>query len=205
MYLRSFFRELADLRQYVIDVHDKSLAMVYKSVLSFVLDCNYSSVRSAPIVVSMITGGASTKDIALRLGITESTVRDKVGSVSRELYELFGKDFFEKFKSGNADEVTICENRLYTAVNSCRSSSYYVLDELKLHTNYAPKQSYEGILYEDCKSEIAFLLKYNKPSLVDDLNKLSKQKLNYLISLLDGKGEEEDRYALFLALNRGCK
>lgn len=203
-YLRSFFRELSDLREYVIEVHDRSLATVYKNVHSFVVECKYSSVKSAPVIVSLLDGGATTKEISVNLGITESTVRDKIGSISKELYGLFGLDFFKKFKSGNADEVQVCEERLYTAINSCRSSSYYVLDEIKILTGYNPKKTYGGIAFEDCSDEMSFLLKHNKANLVDETKNLSKERINFIISLLDGKGYEEDRYSLFRTLNRGC-
>lgn len=200
-YTKSFFRELSDLRDYVVEVHDKDLALLYKTVHRFVLDCKYSSIKSAQDIVGMLDKGTPTKLMAANLGITASTVRDKVKSTSEELYNLFGRDFFVLFKSGSADDINTCKERLFTAVNVCRSSSYYVLDELKMSLGYNPNLSYNGVDYADCKKELSFLLKYNKANLTEELEKLSKSKLKYLISLLDGKGEDTDRYSLFQALN----
>lgn len=196
-YTKSFFREMADLKLYAYETRNKSVARLYKELHTFVLDGDYSSVKSAPKLVKLIDMGASEQVKASALAITGDTVRNKTRTISMELFELFGRDFFEKARSGDISQEEECKHILFAAVRSCRSSSDYVLDEVKMQTNYSPRDNMPEFPLDDCKEELSFLLDYSRPALSIRLSSLDKGKLNYLMSLLDGKGDKIAQYEVF--------
>lgn len=203
-YRKSFFRELSDLREYALELRDKEVARIYKEVHTFVLTGEYSSIKNAKKLVKLIDIGASEQVKAANLGISGDTVRVKTRDLSLRLYDLFGNDFFEMAKSGDIDKIRECKKRMYVALHNSRDSSDYILDEVKMQTGYSDRVvSVSSFDLDGCKSEISFLLRFSKLELLKELDDLNKSKLNYIASLLDGKGDRDERYKVMSILDSG--
>lgn len=196
-YTKSFFREMSDLKEYAYETRNKEVAKMYKELHTFVLDGSYSSVKSAPKLVKLIDMGLSEQAKAKAMSITGDTVRNKTRTISMELFSLFGRDFFSKLKSGDVVQEEECRRIIFSVMRSCRSSSDYVLDEVKIQTGYSPRNFNPDFTVDDCKRELAFLGEYSRTTMLGKMQDLSISKLNYLMCLLDGKGDRNEQYEVF--------
>lgn len=193
---KSFFKEMRNLKKEIQDAKDREVAVVYLNLEKYVLSCKYSRYKYANVLVKMLLDGRNEEDIAKTLGISESTIRyHESTSLSKKLYEIFGKDFFRLMKdySGNKREI---DRRLFLAIRSDSSRYDYcmsdIISEVKTRLVEEPLEDYD---IRDCAKELSFISKYSISNMKRDLANLDLSKLEYLMKVLDGeKGSVDERF-----------
>ncbi len=186
---------------------NRELAILYIEIERYIKDCSYSSYKYASTIVRMLLEGRKSEDIAESLGIAESTVRyHETTSLSKKLYEIFGKDFFRLIfdYEDNKREVN---KRVFLALRSNSDRYSYcmsdVIKEVRIATNstIAEKTDYFNIL--ECTRELAFLSKYSLSNMEKELKELDVFKLEYLMKILDGeRGTVDERFNFVSRIER---
>lgn len=193
---KNFLRQIREMKSIAYQNRDKDFGKFLLELQSYVLAGEYSSYKKVRQLTSWVIEGYSDSYIADALQIKESTVRVTCRSVSNELYRLFGNDFFElavDFKS-NRDELY---RRLNLVEISRNSASTYVLRDV-LEIVGEPNEFYnKNTKMYECTDEVTFLKKYNLQRIKKDLDKLDRNKLIFLINVLNGiSGTMEERLYL---------
>lgn len=193
---KSFFKEMRNLKKEIQDAKDQEVAIVYLELERYVLSCKYSKYKYASVLVKMLLEGRSEEDIANALGISESTIRyHESTSLSKKLYEIFGKDFFRLMKDyrGNRREL---DRRLFLALRSNTSRyDYCMSDVISEVKNRLDNSSLIDYNIKDCANELAFISKYSLSNMKKELSNLDIGKLEYLMKVLDGeKGSVDERF-----------
>lgn len=128
------------------------------------------------------------------MGLSEAAIRVKRRDLSNELYQLFGKDVFDRLRSG--DRSVLKEIR----------TKIKILQVDKLSTDYIPMEFIEYIRshsdvsdatysVKECKGEIAFLVRHSINMFEKEVSSLDLNKLMFLLRLLDRKsGMADDAY-----------
>lgn len=187
------------LKKEIQEKKDREAGIVYVNLEKYVLGCKYSKYKYASVLVRMLLEGRSEQDISNTLGISESTIRyHESTSLSKKLYEIFGKDFFrlmENYKENKRD----IDRRLFLALRSDTSRYDYcmsdVISEVKKRTIELKADLVEDFDIRDCAEELAFISKYSLSNMKKDLSNLDLYKLEYLMKVLDGeKGSVDERF-----------
>ena len=193
---KSFFKEMRNLKKEIQDAEDREVAVVYLELERYVLSCKYSKYKYASVLVKMLLEGRSEEDVANTLGISESTIRyHESTSLSKKLYEIFGKDFFRLMKDYRENKREL-DRRLFLAFRSDTSRYDYcmsdVISEIK---NRLDSNSIMDYNIKDCANELAFISKYSLSNMKKELSGLDIGKLEYLMKVLDGeKGSVDERF-----------
>ena len=193
---KSFFKEMRCLKKEIQDAKDREVALVYLNLERYVLSCKYSKYKYANVLVKMLLEGRNEDDIANVLGISESTIRyHESTSLSKKLYEIFGKDFFRLMKDYKENKKEI-DRRLFLAIRSDTSRyDYCMTDVISEVKNRLDDVSFEDYNIRDCAEELAFISKYSLSNMKRDLASLNISKIEYLMKVLDGeKGSVDERF-----------
>lgn len=208
MYNRNFLQKFMELKEDIYERRAKEEADCWLDINVLIRSGQYQSYKKGSDLVNLSLDGYSTESIANKLGINEGTVRVHKRNVSNELYMIFGKEFFDLFSSYNKNKEQIDVTVKFA--KSRLSGSNYLVDLLPLevisqvrqHTNGAEDVEFD--LYE-CKSEANFLIKFCKTSLANDIQELNKDKLAYLLKVMESKDITADQRVLFSHLKEGTK
>lgn len=201
-YRKSFFNEMVAIRKDLNRDSNPVKAMAYNNLQEYVIGCTYTTYKHAKRVVSMALTGISYAEIAKRIGVSESTIRQHlIVTLSGKLYDVFGSDFFRLFREFDSNESTILK-RVYLAtredINRYEVCPEELLNYVADNNDYLANSTYS---LEECRAELAVVIKYSKLSLRKDLEKLDPNKLNYVLRVLDGlSGSAEDRYNFIMKL-----
>lgn len=187
------------LKKEIQEKKDREMGIVYVNLEKYVLGCKYSKYKYASVLVRMLLEGRSEQDISNTLGISESTIRyHESTSLSKKLYEIFGKDFFSLMKDYKENKRDI-DRRLFLALRSDTSRYDYcmsdVISEVKKRIVEIKDNLVEDFDIRDCADELAFISKYSLSNMRKDLSNLDLHKLEYLMQILDGeKGSVDERF-----------
>lgn len=187
------------LKKEIQEKKDREMGIVYVNLEKYVLGCKYSKYKYASVLVRMLLEGRSEQDISNTLGISESTIRyHESTSLSKKLYEIFGKDFFSLMKDYKENKRDI-DRRLFLALRSDTSRYDYcmsdVISEVKKRIVEIKDDLVEDFDIRDCADELAFISKYSLSNMRKDLSNLDLHKLEYLMQILDGeKGSVDERF-----------
>lgn len=187
------------LKKEIQEKKDREMGIVYVNLEKYVLGCKYSKYKYASVLVRMLLEGRSEQDISNTLGISESTIRyHESTSLSKKLYEIFGKDFFSLMKDYKENKRDI-DRRLFLALRSDTSRYDYcmsdVISEVKKRIVEIKDDLAEDFDIRDCADELAFISKYSLSNMRKDLSNLDLHKLEYLMQILDGeKGSVDERF-----------
>lgn len=187
------------LKKEIQEKKDREMGIVYVNLEKYVLGCKYSKYKYASVLVRMLLEGRSEQDISNTLGISESTIRyHESTSLSKKLYEIFGKDFFSLMKDYKENKRDI-DRRLFLALRSDTSRYDYcmsdVISEVKKRIVEIKDDLVEDFDIRDCADELAFISKYSLSNMRKDLSNLDLHKLEYLMKILDGeKGSVDERF-----------
>lgn len=187
------------LKKEIQEKKDREMGIVYVNLEKYVLGCKYSKYKYASVLVRMLLEGRSEQDISNTLGISESTIRyHESTSLSKKLYEIFGKDFFSLMKDYKENKRDI-DRRLFLALRSDTSRYDYcmsdVISEVKKRIVEIKDNLVEDFDIRDCADELAFISKYSLSNMRKDLSNLDLHKLEYLMRVLDGeKGSVDERF-----------
>lgn len=155
----------------------------------------FSRYRKSKTVVENYTLGV--KDLSTLLRVSEKTAKEARLLVSKELFQIFGEDFFTVLSEKSENSRKEIQNRLNFVESSYGIENIRTDVVLKVKTQGKEKGTKERIRVEDCAREILFLKRNTVHSLHDELNDLDLVKLNYLLEMLEGTaGEHKDKLAL---------
>ena len=203
MYKISFYRAMKLAKEDIASKKDKPAGELWLRVKDFMVAGNFSKYKKAGQLSKSILEGYSDSYTARVLGVEESTVRVHINNLSKELYNLFGNDFFDLLKDYSTNKKEI-ERRL-TGVETVQLSSRDVLpEELLILITKSPRfgTSLEknDIDLSSCHAEISFLMRHSNSKLKSELSTLSIEKLNYLLDLIDLKVDATARGELLALL-----
>lgn len=196
---KNFFSELFDLRDRAYEKKDKRLGRVYRDIIQYILSGNYSSSKHAVDIPKLMRDGYTSKQISEMSGLSWSTVRNTIKALSDSLYSIFGSDLFSLLKSEREPVIEGCEKFVNSIVSSNVDSKSMVVSEILLGVRYEANRKELSKVFDlhECSEEISLLQEFSKVKLLDRLNILDKDKLLYLIGLLDNSiGVTEDRVQL---------
>lgn len=142
---------------------------------------------------------ANVREGAEALDISSNSFNQRRGRYSRELYKIFGDDFFALVY--DADGAEKIKDRLVNAGDT-RSSREVVLPEVL--SQVRGKFLERGYFLSDCQEEIKFLTRFSKKELEDHREKIDPRKLTYLIALMDKNVKDlSERSALYDLVESG--
>ena len=181
--MRSFFYSLDKTIEDAKVKGNTELCEFCNDVRSFVLEGTFTGYKKVKTLLDY--WGEPDNYVAKMTGMKEGTVRQARRSLSNELYELFGYDFFEVIFSGSETAISEGRNRLYIAKMGFSADSF-------LYREFINDIISKGELRNDidistCMLEIQFLVKYSKQSINRELEFLDVNKLVYLIRMLNNE------------------
>lgn len=197
-YKRGFYRSMIIAKQKIAEKKDRRAGEVWLEVKDILEMGYFSSYKKAGQLSSLILNGYSDEYISKHFGIEEPTVRVTKRKLSIELYKLFGEDFFDLLLNYNENSREISK-RMYIAKNLNKSAVDLIPEEVLTLVNGSllgkePKATFD---MKDCSKELSFLLSHSKLKLREEVQRLDKEKLSYLLNMLDGKnGTSSDRFDL---------
>lgn len=199
----SFFSALTSAKQRAKAEDDSKRLLFLQGVDDWLKNASFSRYKKAPIILNNYE--ASVAELAGLLGIRERSAKEARLDLSKELYSLLGRDFFDLVSSGSPLDFTEAEKRMSLVGVGVKAESLVRMDALRRIQEEVPDIQYDDSLVnlEDCQEEIKFLLENSTSALERRLGSLSPTKLGFLLSLLDGKvGSYQDRIA-FVSRLRG--
>lgn len=197
--MRSFFYNLDKTMSDAKDNGDKNLYRLCCDVKSFVCEGTFTNYKKAKTL--MRYWGDSNSYVSKMTGLKESSIKATRRDLSVQLYELFGYDFFTVISKGNIEAVKEGLYRLSLASKSV-SADKYLYRELIDSIVYGSELD-SDIDFNSCAFEIQFLVKHSKKSIEEEMSMLDKNKLAYLIRMLDNEeGKFSDIHELIRKFER---
>lgn len=198
IYMRSFFTAMSMIKAEIRKRRDKEVGLIYKEIETFVESGVYTSYKGIATMTQVYFNGGKDKDVALALGISEPTVRVHKRNISNQLYALFGTDFFSLFDDVTNNEEEIHRRLQMASVKTISPSEIFPIEILTSIDSLSSKQV-RNLDYsiDSCDKEIRFINLYNRKAIQRELEDLDKNKLRYILEVLDGRaGTSADRYQL---------
>lgn len=199
--MRSFYRAMLDCRGVIYKKRDRAAADVYSSVERFLKEGHYSTYRKANELSTMRLSNYSEEAMAAQLGVNVGTVRTHTRNVSKELYQLFGTNFFDML-SNYADYRLKVDGVLYRVKHQGDMAVTYVLPDV---VSAVKDQSSTSGSYSlnDCSQEIDFLRRYSRSFMFEALKEVDLGKLMYLLDILDGNKGSPDEWNTVISFVSG--
>lgn len=200
----SFFTKMRQLKKDIYSRRDVNAAKIYAQVERYVLDCSYTTYKDARRFVKFVMGGYTDDQVSAQMGVRNETVRWREHTLSICLYGIFGDHFFEAMQDVEANEKEL-DNILYYIRSKSLREEYVLTDIVALiradQSNTLPEDLFKFSL-DDCFEEIDFLNKHSLPRVKKEFERLDVNKLQYLLSMLEGDaGSVDDCCKLFKALD----
>lgn len=190
--MRSFFRGMLDTRDVIFEKRDRPAADVYTEVEKFLCEGNYSTYKKATLLSKLKLSGYDDSFIASQLGVSASTVRTHISSVSNELYKFFGVNFFDML-SNYAENRRTVDAIVYRARHSRDIATTYVLSDVVSKVRSAPLGDDVSYDLSSCHLELDLLRRFSHPFLDEAVKSVDLGKLSYLVDILNGsKGTSEE-------------
>lgn len=195
----SFFTEIDRAEIVLKDRKDLTRLKFLSDVKKYIKGCTYTARKHAKEVLYYWT--MRSADVAVIVGISDGDVRNIKTEVSKILYGMFGKDFIKKIVEGTDEEFLECNFVFRNIMSSFKDSYCYFPRE------YVEVMRSEGVSdtfsLSECKEEYNFLLKHCNTHFKEDLEKVNKDKLCFLLDVLDGKkGTPRERYSISRLLSK---
>lgn len=178
---RSFFRSLVVARQEAEQVQNSEVLSVIDWVEKWMKTTPFSTYKKKNIITDNYE--LSNRELSFQLGITEKSAKEVRLALSRELFQIFGSDFFQVLTSGTEEGRKETQRRINFAVSS------FGVESIRKDVIIALKKSNVAEFpanIESCESEVDFLKRNTVSSLESELSELNIGKLKYLVSLLEG-------------------
>lgn len=200
---KSFYNNFLSAKERIKENRDRPAAEVWSSVKDFIAEGQFSSYKKASRLASCILEGYSDSYISRVLGISETTVRVHTKNTSDELYKLFGEDFCDLLVAYK-DNKEEADKRVNSVLNWNMCSLTLLPEELVNMIGASHKG--KVVRLEECKKEVEFLSKYSLSNIQEEIGRLNKEYLAYLIALLDGSiFNPMDRGELLIKLDKKVK
>lgn len=188
----SFFVELDNVERVLRERKDLKRLKFLAEVKEYAKGCSYINRKNAQKVMYYWT--RESKEVALLTGLKDGDVRTVKVHISRALYNLFGHDFLSMIRDGTDEEFIECQFKFHGIIEDKDSYSFFPREFVDLIRYDSISESFN---VADCRDEYLFLRKFCTPSFKKELSALNKNKLAFLLSILDGKaGTPKDRYSM---------
>lgn len=181
--MRSFFYNLDKAIDESNYLKNYELRNFYYDVRDFILKGTFTRYKKVNQILDY--WGESDSYVSKMTGMKESTVRVTRRNLSKELYELFGYDFFNLVSQGTDEAIEKGRVRLSLAdKNICADTFIYreIIDTIKRKST-----GNENIDIDSCIFEIQFLMKHSKGTVEKEMSMLDMDKLAYIIKMLDNE------------------
>ena len=179
---------------------------VWKEVQRFLESGEYSSYKKAGSLAKLTLAGHRDSYIARELGIEETTVRIHRRNTSKELFDLYGNDFFDLLSNygDNKKEINL---RLSNIRNLGIRASELIPEEIIASVSSSLIEPIDDIDIRDCVSELKYLSRYSIASMKAGLRAQDLNKINYILDVINSNtGSPSDRqYALSVLMQKEIK
>ena len=180
----NFFYMLDSTKRYCLSAKDSRGVEVLSSLENYLRDGTFSRRKYAKDFG--LSFRLSDSELARRLQISESRVRNVKLELSSDLYGLFGKDYFNKLLMGDYE---YCMHRLEVIRDGVGSSLTSYLPMFLSDVVSLPLYDKDKALRPSlCLDEIKFFKKWSQSAMEDEISRLDVEKLAYLVQLLSGSG-----------------
>ena len=168
---------------------------VLDALKDFVYAGNYTKYRSKGSLLDYERIGTKTKLIAKNMNMTAEAVRLARKRVSDDLYAILGGDVIERIVSGAISECLSVRQSIEVYDYAYTTYDFLLEETIDCLKNYYTESRKEKFELTGCMDELAFLSMFTLKRLGLIVNKLDKDKLNYVIQVIKGKGDcsEGDR------------
>lgn len=201
---------LDSLRRSLEEYDDPDKRALLSEVVDYVLDGGFSKYSRAGELIStqsIATGadGRTAKVCSELMGISENNFIKKRTQISNELYSLFGDDFFVRLSYDPLQRSL--ETLVHNTITGVEVFDYVNRDVVaRVHWKSLEEHTDKDVYdVRDCRNELEFLKTYSLPKMWGEFRELDAGKLNYLLSLLEGKGPVRDREGLLHVLTQGIE
>lgn len=143
--------------------------------------------------------GKPDRVVSQKTGLSETNIRSIRGTMSEELYRLFGREFLGNLEFGTDESIRFCRMRLSVISMNKGSEDYFSQDILDyIESN----SSVEDFDISTCKDEFLFLKKFSLSSFRKEFSTLDPNKVAFLIRVLNREsGSPEDTYSFMRSLD----
>lgn len=143
--------------------------------------------------------GKPDRVVSQKTGLSETNIRSIRGTMSEELYRLFGREFLDNLEFGTDESLRFCRMRLSVISMNKGSEDYFSQDILDyIESN----SSVEDFDISTCKDEFLFLKKFSLSSFRKEFSTLNPNKVAFLIRVLNREsGSPEDTYSFMRSLD----
>lgn len=181
--MRSFFYNLDKTMSDARINRNNELYKLCDDVKQYVLEGSFTNYKKVKMLLSY--WGEPDSFVTSMTGMKEGTVRVTRRNLSNELYELFGYDFFNAIAIGDKKAISEGVYRL-GLVKKDISADKFLYREF-INDIFRGSEYNDDIDIKSCAMEIQFLLKHSKSSIEKELELLDKDKLAYLIRMLNNE------------------
>lgn len=170
---------------------DPEVIAALADVAKFIRQTRITNSRYEQQVLSNIN--TNSAELCVSLNLSHSRVRQIKSNISKRLYEMFGKDFFDI-----VDDPQEVRRRLsYARKGYLRTSELHFITKMFAHEDRADPST--DLL--DMVNEVVFLRFYSTSTLSERLKSVDKSKVALLLDILHGKeGDKGTRELLTQAL-----
>lgn len=192
------FLRLSRLRDYVEGDSSKERKELFDRVSELVLSGSYTKYKDFDILSRW--HHLPDKDLAVKLGVKESSVRQIKKRVTSDFIALVGAEIFDTIQFGDAKALRLAIYELSLLSN--HESSVDLFPSEILSAIEDGKTMDEDFNVGDCKYELTFLHWFNNNKIKSLLTNVDINRLAYLIEVLDGKrGTQQDRINVLKVLS----
>ena len=192
-----FFTRLDSAERIAKEEGNVKQLKVVTDTKSFIKSGTFTSRKHADRV--LYYWGKPDRVVSQKTGLSETNIRSIRGTMSEELYRLFGREFLDNLEFGTDESLRFCRLRLSVISSNKGSVDYFSQDAL----DYIDANSeVEDFDISTCKDEFLFLKKYSLASFKKDFASLNPNKVAFLIRVLNREsGSPEDTYSFMRSLD----
>lgn len=191
--MKNFFRAMVACKDTIFEKKDRAAADVYLKVKAFVEEGSYTNCKKARSLAEMRLRGLDAHVIAEHFGVAYNTIRTELKRMSKDLWGIFPEDFLDKLSDYRTNKQYVDEIIKSLDYLSVRAEDLLLMDVVRVLRVDAGGETYS---LADCTEEVDFLKRYSKAFFDEDLHTVDKDKLRYLISILDGSTTVVERAKL---------
>jgi len=198
-----FFRAMLLAKEDIARRKDKPAGETYLKVRKFIEGGSYSTYKKADILATSVLGGYSDSYTARTLDVSETTLRVHKSNLSKELYILFGDDFFDLLRNYAENKKELLSRLNITSTFNLSSRDILPEELLVVVSNLKvgeQKLTEKDIPISSCEKEISFLVRHSLTLAKKEIYSLDTRKLLYLIDIIDKNTETTGRGELLSKL-----
>jgi hypothetical protein len=179
----SFFNRLdGAYREALTSKHNQQLASFIIQVKEWIQLGTFSKYKYAKEVLSQ--WGLSDTKAAENTQMSPGNIRFARSSLSNSLFSLFGSDFCDYLDHGDIQSL-INAKHIFEYVKWGKSARDYIPQEMiQIIELSGCAKDFDA---RDCRAEYDFLKKYSIQQFKNDLNEVDKDKVLYVLKVLNGQ------------------